>query len=88
MKKSRFTESQIVAILKQHEAGVSVPDLAREHGVSTAAIYQWRAKYGGMDASLMKRLKELEAENARLKKMYAEERLKAEIRQEALEGKL
>ncbi|NRP96275.1 Transposase [Marinobacterium sp. xm-g-59] len=88
MKKSRFTESQIVAILKQHESGVSVPDLAREHGVSTAAIYQWRAKYGGMDASLMKRLKELEAENARLKKMYAEERLKAEIRQEALEGKL
>jgi putative transposase len=77
-----------VAILKQHESGVSVPDLAREHGVSTAAIYQWRAKYGGMDASLMKRLKELEAENARLKKMYAEERLKAEIRQEALEGKL
>jgi putative transposase len=88
MKKSRFTESQIVAILKQHESGVSVPDLAREHGVSTAAIYQWRAKYGGMDASMMKRLKELEAENARLKKMYAEERLKAEIRQEALEGKL
>lgn len=88
MKKSRFTESQIVAILKQHESGVAVPDLAREHGVSTAAIYQWRAKYGGMDASLMKRLKELEAENARLKKMYAEERLKAEIRQEALEGKL
>lgn len=88
MKKSRFTESQIVAILKQHESGVPVPDLAREHGVSTAAIYQWRAKYGGMDASMMKRLKELEAENARLKKMYAEERLKAEIRQEALEGKL
>ena len=88
MKKSRFTESQIMAILKQHESGVSVPDLAREHNVSTAAIYQWRAKYGGMDASMMKRLKELEAENARLKKMYAEERLKAEIRQEALEGKL
>jgi len=88
MKKSRFSESQIMAILKQHESGMSVPDLAREHGVSTVTIYQWRAKYGGMDASMMKRLKELEAENARLKKMYAEERIKAEIRQEALEGKL
>ena len=88
MKKSRFTDSQILAILKQHEAGVPVADLSREHNVSTALIYQWRAKFGGMDASLIKRLKELEAENARLKKMYAEERLKAELRQEALEGKL
>jgi len=88
MKKSRFTESQIMAILKQQEAGVPIPDLAREHSISTASIYQWRAKYGGMDASMMKRLKELEAENTRLKKMYAEERLKAMIRQEALEGKL
>lgn len=88
MKKSRFTDSQILAILKQHEAGVAVADLSREHNVSTALIYQWRAKFGGMDASLMKRLKELEAENARLKKMYAEERIKAELRQEALEGKL
>ena len=75
MKKSRFTESQIMAILKQHEVGVSIPELAREHNVSTAAIYQWCAKYGGMDASMMKRLRELEAENARLKKMYAEERI-------------
>ena len=88
MKKSRFSDSQILAILKQHEAGVPVAELFREHNVSTALIYQWRAKFGGMDASLMKRLKELEAENARLKKMYAEERLKAELRQEALEGKL
>ena len=88
MKKSRFTDSQILAILKQHEAGVPVAELSREHNVSTALIYQWRAKFGGMDASLMKRMKELEAENARLKKMYAEERLKAELRQEALEGKL
>lgn len=68
--------------------GVSIPELAREHNVSTAAIYQLRAKYGGMDASMMKRLKELEAENARLKKMYAEDRIIAEIRMEALEGKL
>jgi putative transposase len=88
MKKSRFSDSQILAILKQHDAGVPVAELSREHNVSTALIYQWRAKFGGMDASLMKRLKELEAENARLKKMYAEERLKAELRQEALEGKL
>ena len=88
MKKSRFSDSQILSILKQNEAGVSVPELCREHGMSSALFYQWRSKFGGMDASLMKRLKELEAENKRLKKMYAEERLKAEIRQEALEGKL
>jgi putative transposase len=88
MKKSRYTDSQILAILKQNESGVSVPDLCREHGMSSATFCKWRAKYGGMDASLMKRLKELEAENRRLKKMYAEERLKAEIRQEVIEGKL
>jgi len=88
MRKSRYSDSQIMAILKQNENGVSVPDLCREHGMSTAMFYKWRAKFGGMDASMMKRLKELEAENARLKKMCADERLKAEIRQEALEGKL
>ena len=88
MKKSRFTDSQIVAILKQAETGTSVADLCREYGMSSASFYQWRSKYGGMDASLMRRLKELEAENARLKKMYAEERIKSELRQEALEGKL
>ena len=88
MKKSRFTESQIVSILKQAEAGTPVADLCREYGMSSASFYQWRSKYVGMDASLMRRLKELEAENARLKKMYAEERIKSELRQEALEGKL
>jgi len=88
MKKSRFTDSQIVAILKQAEAGTPVADLCREYGMSSASFYQWRSKYGGMDASLMRRLKELGAENARLKKMYAEERIKSELRQEALEGKL
>jgi len=88
MKKSRFTDSQIMSVLKQLEAGVTVAELSREHNVSTATLYQWRAKYGGMDTSMIKRLKELEAENARLKKMYAEERLKAEIRKDALEGKL
>ena len=88
MRKSRFSDSQIMAILKQAESGVPVADLCREHGMSSGLFYQWRSKYGGMDVSMMKRLKELEAENARLKKMYAEERIKAELRQEALEGKL
>tara|TARA_R100001143_G_C3335745_1_gene121718 strand:+ start:54 stop:320 length:267 start_codon:yes stop_codon:yes gene_type:complete len=88
MRKSRFTDSQILGILKQNEQGVPVPELCREHGMSSAQFYKWRAKFGGMDASMMKRLKELEDENRRLKKMYAEERIKAEIRQEALEGKL
>ncbi len=87
MKRSKFTGSQIMAILKQNEAGVKVPDLCREHGISSATFYKWRAKYGGMDATMIKRLKELEEENRRLKKMYAEECLKSQIRQEALEGK-
>ena len=87
MRKSRYSDNQILAILKQAEAGTPVPELCREHGMSSALFYRWRARYGGMDASLMKRMKELEAENKRLKKMYAEERLKSEIRKEALEGK-
>jgi putative transposase len=87
MKKSRYTDSQILSILKQNEAGTPVPDLCREHSMSTATFYKWRSKYGGMDASLMKRMKELEDENRRLKKMYAEEKLKAEIVKEALEKK-
>ena len=88
MRKSRYTDNQIISILKQAEAGTPVPDLCREHGMSSALFYKWRAKYGGMDASLIKRLKELEDENRRLKQMYAEERIKAELRKEALEGKL
>jgi len=87
MRTPRFSDSQILAILKQNESGVAVQDLCREHGMSSASFYKWRAKFGGMDASLMKEMKELRAENARLKKMYAEERLKAEIRQEVIEGK-
>ncbi|CAD6874733.1 Transposase, IS3/IS911 family [Methylomonas fluvii] len=87
MKTSRFSDSQILAILKQAEAGTPVPEICREHGVSSATFYKWRSKYGGMDASLMVRLKELEDENRRLKKMYAEERLKADIIKEALEKK-
>lgn len=87
MKKSRFTDSQILAILKQAESGTPVVNLLREHGISNATFYKWRAKYGGMDASLMARMKELEDENRRLKKMYAEEKLKAEVVKEALEKK-
>jgi putative transposase len=87
MKKSRFTDSQIMAILNQAEAGTPVPELCREHGISSATFYKWRSKFGGMDASLMARMKELEDENRRLKKMYAEEKLKAEIVKEALEKK-
>jgi putative transposase len=87
MKTSRFTDSQIIPILKQAEAGNPVPELCREHGMSSATFYKWRSKFGGMDTSLMVRLKELETENRRLKKMYAEERIKAEIVQEALQKK-
>lgn len=87
MKKSKFSDSQIMAILKQAEAGIPVPGLCREHGMSNATFYKWRSKYGGMDASMISRLKELEEENRQLKKMYAEERLKSELRKEALEKK-
>jgi len=73
MKRSKFTDSQIIAILKEAESGIRVPDLCRTHGMSDATFYKWRAKFGGMDASMMKRMKELEEENRRLKKMYAEE---------------
>ncbi|KAF1003761.1 MAG: hypothetical protein GAK45_00518 [Pseudomonas citronellolis] len=76
-----------MTILKQAEAGSPVPELCREHGVSTATFYKWRTRFGGMDASLMARLRELEGENRRLKKMYADERLKAEIIQEAMAKK-
>jgi len=84
MKKSRFTDSQITDALKRVESGLSVPDLCRELGISTATFYKWRSKYGGMDVSLIARMKELEAENARLRKMYVEEKIKAEIVAEAL----
>ena len=86
--KKRFTEEQIIGFLREAEAGLPVKDLCRRHGFSEASYYLWRSKFGGMSVPDAKRLKELEAENARLKKMYAEERLKAELRQEALEGKL
>jgi putative transposase len=87
MKKSRFTDSQIMLVLKRAEGGEAVPELCREIGVSTATFYKWRAKFGGMDVSMMARLKELEDENRRLKKMYMDEKLKAEIVAEALAKK-
>ncbi len=87
MKKSRFTDSQIIAVLKQAETGTPVPELCREHGISSATFYKWRAKYGGMDASMMSRMKELEEENRRLKKMYAESQMSADLLKEALAKK-
>ena len=87
MKKSRYSDSQIISILKQSEAGTPVPELCREHGMSNASFYRWRAKYGGMDASLMTRMKELEAENSRLKKMYADVQLQNDVIREAMEKK-
>ena len=72
MRKSKFTEHQIVSMLKQHEAGAKVADICREHGISNATFYQWKAKYGGLDASQLKLVKDLQEENSRLKRMYAE----------------
>jgi len=87
MKKSKFSDSQIIAVLKQAETGTPVPELCREHNISSATFYKWRSKFGGMDASMMSRLKELEEENRRLKKMYAESQMKSEILQEAIRKK-
>ena len=87
MKTSRFSDSQILAILKQAEDGIPVTELCREHGMSSATFYKWRAKFGGMDASLMTRMKELEKENARLKRMYADVQLRHDVLQEALTKK-
>ena len=87
MQTSRFSDSQIMDALKRVEAGLSVPDVCRELGISVATFYKWRAKFGGMDTSLMARMKELEEENRRLKRMYIEEKIKAEVVAEALAKK-
>jgi len=87
MKKSRYTQSQIFQVLKEAEAGVPVPQLCRKYGMSNASFYKWRSKYGGMDNSSMQRMKELEEENQRLKRMYADSKMDAEILKDALAGK-
>lgn len=87
MKKSRFTESQIVSILKESDAGMKVEELCRRHGISSATYYNWKSKYGGMEASDVKRLKELEEENARLKRMYADLSLTHEATQKLIRKK-
>ena len=87
MKKQRFTEEQIIAVLKEQEAGAKVADLCRRHGISEATFYNWKAKYGGMEVSEAKRLKALEDENARLKKLLAEQMLDAAALRELLSKK-
>jgi putative transposase len=88
VKKSRFSEEKIIAVLKQAEAGVKVAELVRKHGISEATFYNWKAKYGGLDVSQLRRLKALEVENARLKKMFAELSLAHHALQDAVEKKL
>ena len=84
MKKSKYSDAQIMSILKQAEGGVPVADLCREHGMSSASFYKWRKQYGGMDASLIARMKELDEENRRLKRMYAEKSMQNDRLKEAL----
>ena len=85
MKRSRFSEEQIIGILKEHQAGLSAKELCRKHGISDATFYKWRSKYGGMEVSDARRLKMLEAENAKLKKMLAEQMLDVATLKEMLE---
>ena len=87
MKRARFTEEQIIGVLKEHEAGAKTADLARKHGVSEATLYNWKARYGGMEVSEAKRLKQLEDENAKLKKLLAEQMLDAVALRELLAKK-
>ena len=87
MKKSRFSEEQIVAILKEQEAGVKTTDVCRRHGISSATFFEWKAKYGGLEVSDAKRLKALELENARLKRLLAEALLEQAVTREVLRKK-
>jgi putative transposase len=84
MKKSRFSEEQIIGVLKEHQAGLPVSELCRRHGISDATFYNWRSRYGGMEASDAKRLKALEEENRKLKKLLAESLLDVATLKEAL----
>ena len=84
MKKSRFTEAQIMGVLRQVEGGLPMPELCREHGISSATFYRWRARYSGMDASMMSQMKALEDENRRLKRMFADLSMQADLLREAL----
>lgn len=88
MKKSRFSETQIVSILSEADAGITVQEVCRKHGISPATYYKWKSKYGGLEASDLKRLKELEGENAKLKKMYAELSLENEALKDLISKKL
>ncbi len=88
MKKTQFTENQIIAMLKQHEQGIRVADISRANGISDKTFYRWKSKYGGMDANELKRVKELEAENAKLKRMYADLALMNEALKDVIEKKL
>ena len=87
MKKSRFSETQIVSILKEAEAGLKVDDVCRKHGISTGAYYNWKSKDGGLSVSELKRIKELEAENAKLKRMYADLAIENDVIKDLLEKK-
>jgi putative transposase len=87
MKRIRFTEEQIIAVLREHDAGAKTPDLARKHGISEATLYNWKAKYGGMDVSDAKRLRSLEEENRKLKKLLAETMLDQAALKELLSKK-
>lgn len=88
MKKTQFTENQIIAMLKKHEQGIRVADISRENGISDKTFYRWKSKYGGMDANELKRVKELEAENTKLKRMYADLALMNEALKDVIEKKL
>ena len=88
MKQSKFTESQILAMLKQHEQGVKAIEVARANGISEKTLYRWKSKYGGMDVKELRRMKELEAENSKLKRMYADMAIQNEALKDVIEKKL